>query len=78
MLSILQGGTAVTNELMDAYEQRIKELSGSLEIGRTLFECLMNRIYNVSDFERLGAMTDRERQAIDKWLQLTERENNAG
>lgn len=63
-MSILQGGTAVTSELQ--------------QVGRTLFECLMNRIYNVSDFERLGAMTDRERQAIDQWLQLTERENNAG
>lgn len=47
-------------------------------IGKELFECLMNRIYNVSDFERLGTITIRERQAIDKWLQLKERETNAG
>lgn len=47
-------------------------------IGRNLFECLMNRIYNVSDFERLGAITERERQAVDAWLQRTERDSNAG
>ena len=37
-------------------------------IGRQLFECLMNRIYNVNDFERVLSPTDRERTAIDAWL----------
>lgn len=40
------------------------------QTARVLFECLMNRIYNVSDFERLGAMNSRERDAIDAWLTL--------
>lgn len=44
------------------------------QVGRTLFECLMNRIYNISDFERLGAMTPREREAIDQWLKLNDQE----
>lgn len=43
-------------------------------VGRILFECLMNRIYNVSDFERLGTVTQREREAIDQWLQLNSTE----
>lgn len=43
-------------------------------VGRILFECLMNRIYNVSDFERLGTVTQREREAIDAWLQLNSTE----
>lgn len=63
--------------LMRTAEER--DLLKQMEpLGRTLFECLMNRIYNVSDFERLGAMTTKERQAIDTWLQLTERDSNAG
>lgn len=37
-------------------------------IGRELFECLMNRIYNVDDFVRLAKPQDRERRAIDAWL----------
>lgn len=51
-----------------------KEISGLEQIGRNLFECLMNRIYNVSDFERLGTVTQREREAIDQWLQLNSTE----
>lgn len=38
-----------------------------------LFECLMNRIYNVSDFERLGDTTNKERTAIDSWLSRNEK-----
>ena len=38
------------------------------EIGQLLFECLMNRVYNASDFERLGDMTIKERTAIVRWL----------
>lgn len=64
-------------ELMRVTEER-DSLKQMEPLGRTLFECLMNRIYNVSDFERLGAMTTKERQAIDTWLQLTERDSNAG
>ena len=40
--------------------------------SRELFECLMNRIYNASDFVRLQAPSERERKAIDTWLQLQE------
>ena len=40
------------------------------QTAQVLFECLMNRIYNASDFERLGAMNSRERDAIDAWLTL--------
>lgn len=43
------------------------------DIGQLLFECLMNRIYNVSDFERLGETTERERAAIDRWLARNEK-----
>jgi hypothetical protein len=64
-------------ELMRATEQ-LAVHKETETIGRTLFECLMNRIYNVSDFERLGAITERERQAVDAWLQRTERDSNAG
>ena len=39
-------------------------------IGRQLFECLMNRIYNVNDFERVLSPTDREITAIDAWLDV--------
>jgi hypothetical protein len=42
------------------------------QASRELFECLMNRIYNASDFVRLQAPSDRERKAIDTWLQLQE------
>ena len=40
------------------------------DVGRVLFECLMNRIYSASDFDRLGPMTTREREVIDAWMQL--------
>ena len=43
------------------------------DIGQMLFECLMNRIYNVSDYERLGEITERERTAIDRWLARNEK-----
>ena len=43
------------------------------EIGQALFECLMNRVYNASDFERLGDMTSKERTAIDRWLARNEK-----
>lgn len=46
-----------------------------LSIGKELFECLMNRIYNASDFDRLGPISERERTAIDVYLQTT-RGNN--
>ena len=42
------------------------------QASRELFECLMNRIYNASDFIRLQAPSERERKAIDTWLQLQE------
>jgi hypothetical protein len=42
------------------------------QASRELFECLMNRIYNASDFVRLQAPSERERKAIDTWLQLQE------
>lgn len=42
-----------------------------LTIGKELFECLMNRIYNASDFDRLGPISERERTAIDVYLQIT-------
>jgi hypothetical protein len=35
----------------------------------------MNRIYNASDFDRLGPISERERTAIDVYLQTT-RGNN--
>lgn len=38
-------------------------------VSRELFECLMNRIYNANDFERLGGPSKRERTAIDAWLE---------
>jgi hypothetical protein len=43
------------------------------DVGQMLFECLMNRIYNVSDFERLGDTTNKERAAIDSWLSRNEK-----
>ncbi len=62
--------------LMRATEQETR--SRNIEqTARVMFECLMNRIYNASDFDRLGAMNSRERDAIDAWLILTG-ENNAG
>jgi hypothetical protein len=72
---------AVIRELQVELMRATEELTTYKEtetIGRTLFECLMNRIYNVSDFERLGAISERERQAVDAWLQRTERDSNAG
>lgn len=42
-------------------------------LGKELFECLMNRVYNQSDFERLGDITLRERLAIDNWLSRSEK-----
>lgn len=44
-------------------------------IAKELFECLMNRIYNVDDFVRLEKPSDRERAAIDKWLDVMEERN---
>lgn len=44
-------------------------------IGKELFECLMNRIYNVNDFERLEKPSERERSAIDAWLDVMEERN---
>ena len=49
--------------------------SDLISIGKELFECLMNRIYNASDFDRLGPISERERTAIDVYLQTT-RGNN--
>lgn len=69
----------ISEEWASAATEEIERLRTDLEtIGRNLFECLMNRIYNVSDFERLGAISERERQAVDAWLQRTERDSNAG
>lgn len=44
-------------------------------IGKELFECLMNRIYNANDFERLQKPSERERSAIDGWLDVMEERN---
>jgi hypothetical protein len=44
-------------------------------ISRELFECLMNRVYNASDFERLQAPSDRERKIIDQYLEMKEETN---
>lgn len=41
------------------------------ELARELFECLMERIYSVNEFYRVGDMTDRERAAIDAYLDRT-------
>ena len=69
----------ISEEWASAATEEIERLRTDLEtIGRNLFECLMNRIYNVSDFDRLGAISERERQAVDAWLQRTERDSNAG
>jgi hypothetical protein len=35
----------------------------------------MNRIYNASDFDRLGPVSERERTAIDMYLQTTRGKN---
>ena len=40
------------------------------ELSKTLFECLMNRIYNTSDFDRLGPPSERERKIIDQYLEI--------
>jgi hypothetical protein len=40
------------------------------ELSKTLFECLMNRIYNTSDFDRLGPPSERERKIIDEYLKI--------
>jgi hypothetical protein len=40
------------------------------ELSKTLFECLMNRIYNTSDFDRLGPPSERERNIIDEYLKI--------
>jgi hypothetical protein len=44
------------------------------QLGIELFGCLLNRIYNVSDFERLGDVTEKERKIIDRWLSRSEGE----
>ena len=46
-----------------------------LSVSKELFVLLMNRIYNASDFDRLGPVSERERTAIDVYLQTT-RGNN--
>jgi len=40
-----------------------------ISVSKELFVLLMNRIYNVSDFDRLGPVSERERTAIDMYLQ---------
>jgi hypothetical protein len=42
-----------------------------ISVSKELFVLLMNRIYNVSDFDRLGPVSERERTAIDMYLQTT-------
>jgi hypothetical protein len=42
-----------------------------MSVSKELFVLLMNRIYNASDFDRLGPMSERERTAIDVYLQTT-------
>ena len=42
-----------------------------ISVSKELFVLLMNRIYNVSDFDRLGPVSERERTAIDVYLQTT-------
>lgn len=44
-------------------------------VSRELFECLMNRIYNVDDFVRMAGPSARERTAIDAWLETREELN---
>jgi hypothetical protein len=46
------------------------------QLGIELFGCLLNRIYNVSDFERFGAVTEKERKIIDRWLARCEGESD--
>lgn len=40
---------------------------------RRMFEAFLNRIYNVSQFERLGPPSETEREIIDNYL---ERDND--
>jgi hypothetical protein len=40
------------------------------ELSKTLFECLMNRIYCTHDLERLGPPSKRERNIIDQYLKI--------
>lgn len=40
------------------------------EASKALFECLMNRIYNVGDSSKVVPPTDRERKTIDKYLEI--------
>lgn len=46
-----------------------------ISISKELFECLMNRIYNASDFDRLGPVSERERTIIDIYLQTKGEKN---
>lgn len=43
----------------------------STEVARELFECLMERVYSTRDVTAEGGMTDRERAAIDQYLDAT-------
>lgn len=45
------------------------------KMGVELFECLMNRIFNVSEFDRFGQVTTRERDIMDRWLSRNEGED---
>lgn len=38
------------------------------KVSKELFECLMNRIYNVNDFVRQGPLTEHERKTINAYL----------
>ena len=46
-----------------------------ISVSKELFVLLMNRIYNASDFDRLGPVSERERTAIDVYLQTTRGKN---
>jgi hypothetical protein len=46
-----------------------------MSVSKELFVLLMNRIYNASDFDRLGPVSERERTAIDMYLQTTRGKN---
>lgn len=43
----------------------------STELARELFECLMERVYSPRDVTAEGGLTERERAAIDQYLDAT-------
>lgn len=43
---------------------------------RQMFEALLNRIYNVSQFDRLGTPSEQERHIIDTYLERDNKNEN--